>query len=112
MNAGLLAFTPFDPWHMLIFGIIALLLFGKRLPEVGRSLGKGIAEFKKGLHDVGEELNKEEPPPERTKLRAPDADYDAGRRLPPEPRETAPPNVPLQSSVGGEEPRAPQSGPQ
>jgi TatA/E family protein of Tat protein translocase len=33
-----------------------LVLFGKRLPEMGRSLGKGIIEFKKGLagieHDV------------------------------------------------------------
>ena len=28
---------------------VAVLLFGKRLPEVGRSLGKGIIEFKKGL---------------------------------------------------------------
>ena len=29
--------------------VLAVLLFGKRLPEVGRSLGKGITEFKKGL---------------------------------------------------------------
>jgi sec-independent protein translocase protein TatA len=31
---------------------LAVLLFGKRLPEVGRSLGKGIVEFKKGLNEV------------------------------------------------------------
>ena len=36
---------------ILAFG---LLIFGKRLPEVGRSLGKGIVEFKKGLHDEGD----------------------------------------------------------
>jgi sec-independent protein translocase protein TatA len=36
---------------------IAVLLFGKRLPEVGRSLGRGIIEFKKGLSDVGNELD-------------------------------------------------------
>lgn len=43
--------------EMLVFGIIALLLFGKRLPEVARSLGKGIVEFKKGLRGVDEDLD-------------------------------------------------------
>src|SRR6476661_3733682 len=40
----------------IIIGAIGLLLFGKRLPEVGRSLGKGIVEFKKGLKGVEEEV--------------------------------------------------------
>src|SRR5713226_8123717 len=35
--------------EMLVVMGVAVLLFGKRLPEVGRSLGKGIIEFKKGL---------------------------------------------------------------
>lgn len=38
--------------EMLIFGAVGLLIFGKRLPEVGKSLGKGIMEFKKGLSGV------------------------------------------------------------
>lgn len=42
--------------EMIIFGIIALLLFGKRLPEVARSLGKGIVEFKKGIRGVDDEI--------------------------------------------------------
>ena len=37
------------PMEMIIVMGVAVLLFGKRLPEVGRSLGKGIVEFKKGL---------------------------------------------------------------
>ena len=41
----------------LIVAAIGLLLFGKRLPEVGRSLGKGIVEFKKGLKGVEEDVN-------------------------------------------------------
>ena len=40
------------PMEMVIIGIIAVLLFGSRLPEVGRSLGRGLVEFKKGLNGV------------------------------------------------------------
>ena len=62
-----------DPWTYALVVIVALLLFGKRLPEVGRSLGRGIAEFKKGLHDVQDELTREEPhpPPPQNKLQPP-----------------------------------------
>src|SRR5271154_6249486 len=45
------------PMEMLIVMGIAVLLFGKRLPEVGRSLGKGIVEFKKGLNGVADEFD-------------------------------------------------------
>lgn len=44
----------------LIIAVILLLLFGRRLPEVGRSLGKGIVEFKKGLRDVEDEVRRED----------------------------------------------------
>ena len=73
-----------DPWTYLIVGLVALLLFGKRLPEVGRSLGRGIAEFKKGLHDVQDEMSREEPePPPKKNLQAPESDdrEAAARRL-------------------------------
>lgn len=43
--------------EMIIIGIIAVLLFGKRLPEVGRSLGKGIVEFKKGINGITDEIH-------------------------------------------------------
>lgn len=43
----------------LIIAVILLLLFGRRLPEVGRSLGKGIVEFKKGLRDVEDDVKRE-----------------------------------------------------
>ena len=43
--------------EMVIFGLIALLLFGKRLPEVARSLGKGIVEFKRGIRGVEDEFH-------------------------------------------------------
>ena len=43
--------------EMMIIGVIALLLFGKRLPEVARSLGKGIVEFKKGVRGIEDEVD-------------------------------------------------------
>jgi len=44
-------------WEWMILLVIALLIFGKRLPEVGKSLGKGIVEFKKGLRNVKDEID-------------------------------------------------------
>ena len=43
------------PVPLLMLLALGVLLFGRRLPEVGRYLGKGITEFKKGLKgDVDE----------------------------------------------------------
>lgn len=43
------------PGELMVVGLIAVLLFGKRLPEVGKSLGKGIVEFKKGLRGIDDD---------------------------------------------------------
>lgn len=58
MQSPLFAFLPMgiSGHEMIIFGVIALLLFGKRLPEVARSLGKGVTEFKRGLSGFEREL--------------------------------------------------------
>ncbi len=45
------------PWELVIVLFIALLLFGKRLPEVARSMGKGIVEFKKGVRGIEDEVD-------------------------------------------------------
>jgi sec-independent protein translocase protein TatA len=47
-----------SPIQLLVVGLIALLLFGKRLPEVMRSLGKGITEFKKGMAGLEDEFSR------------------------------------------------------
>jgi sec-independent protein translocase protein TatA len=38
--------------HMLVVAVIAVLLFGDRLPEVMRSMGRGLSEFKKGMRGI------------------------------------------------------------
>ena len=43
-------------YELIIFFVIALLVFGKRLPEVARNLGKGMMEFKKGLYNIQDEV--------------------------------------------------------
>lgn len=52
--------------ELILILIVALLLFGKRLPEVSRSLGKGIREFQRGMRGIEDEIRREintEPPP-------------------------------------------------
>jgi sec-independent protein translocase protein TatA len=42
------------PLELIVVFIIALVVLGpKRLPEVGRSLGKGIREFRESLNSIG-----------------------------------------------------------
>ena len=48
---------PIGTPEMIVIGIVGLLIFGRRLPEVGKSLGKGIVEFKKGLSGIEDELS-------------------------------------------------------
>ena len=38
--------------EILVLGIIAVLLFGKRLPDMAKYLGKSVIEFKKGMHGL------------------------------------------------------------
>jgi sec-independent protein translocase protein TatA len=42
--------------ELIIFGFIAVILFGGRLPSVARSLGKSIVEFKKGMSDLEKDV--------------------------------------------------------
>ena len=57
-------------WFLI--ALFGLILFGKRLPEVGKSLGRSIVEFKKGLKGVEDDIEKASdqqemlPPPDKT----------------------------------------------
>jgi len=45
----------------IVIAVIALLLFGRRLPDVARSFGRSIVEFKKGIRDVRDDINHDAP---------------------------------------------------
>ena len=47
----------FGPWEIAIVMGVGLLVFGRRLPDVGRNLGRGIVEFKKGLRGIKDEVD-------------------------------------------------------
>jgi sec-independent protein translocase protein TatA len=48
---SLLLFGTFGWQELLIIAFILLLLFGTRLPNIMRNLGKGVTSFKKGLQE-------------------------------------------------------------
>ena len=68
-------------WIVLL--VLGLLIFGRRLPEVGRSLGRGIVEFKRGIKGIEDDVEDESSKPLPSKTSTP--------RLPdPEPTDEQP----------------------
>jgi sec-independent protein translocase protein TatA len=67
MGAGLL-----QPTHIIFVIVIALLVFGpKRLPEMGRSIGHGIREFKDSIDGNGNDDDKQDTPSQAVASDAP-----------------------------------------
>ena len=63
---AVLAFLGPLGWpELIVLGLVGILIFGKRLPEVGKSIGRGIVEFKKGLAGIDEQLDDSKPEPPR-----------------------------------------------
>jgi sec-independent protein translocase protein TatA len=48
--------------ELIVLLIIGVLLFGRKLPDVGRYLGKGIVEFKKGIKGIEDDVEGSAPP--------------------------------------------------
>jgi len=53
----------------IIIGLVALLLFGRRLPEVGRALGQSIVQFKKGIKGIEDEVEQAANSPDSAPLK-------------------------------------------
>ena len=76
-------------WELMILLIVLLLIFGaKRLPEMGRSLGKGMREFKDSVSGVEETVTTPTPTPTTT-TPAPPAELPSASSDPVPPTESA-----------------------
>jgi sec-independent protein translocase protein TatA len=69
----LLAIGMPGPFEMMIIAGVGLLIFGRRLPEVGKGLARSIVEFKKGLREVTDDVDLDTPAPTKTKVAAVEA---------------------------------------
>ena len=59
LTSPVLAFGMPSGWEWIALLAIGLLVFGRRLPEVGRSVGKSIVEFKKGIKGIEDDIDQE-----------------------------------------------------
>ncbi len=55
----LLAFWTPGPGEIILIAVVMLVVFGNRIPEVMRSLGRGLSQFKKGIRDTEVEVRRQ-----------------------------------------------------
>ncbi len=58
MFSNVLGFWTPGPMEMIFILGVMVLLFGRRLPEIARNIGKSLTEFKKGVKDSQDEFTK------------------------------------------------------
>jgi sec-independent protein translocase protein TatA len=51
-----------DDKYLIVILVLAILIGASRLPSLGRNLGRGISEFKRGLTEGGRDATAAEPP--------------------------------------------------
>jgi sec-independent protein translocase protein TatA len=96
-------FVP-NPVEMIVIGVIAVLLFGKRLPEVGRSFGQKIAEVRKQIRSIEEAIHSA-----GTSIGAVDVDLEMARRHPEDVDEATAPKFEPPPPLASEGPSPPST---
>jgi TatA/E family protein of Tat protein translocase len=76
------------PELILILGLALIVLGPKKLPEIARALGKGLAEFRRATDELKDELTRIEPESETPKTPPPDTQPASGESTPPHPQAT------------------------
>lgn len=56
MGSTLFAFWTPGPAEIIIIGVVALIIFGNRLPHVARNIARSVTSFRKGLHEIEDEV--------------------------------------------------------
>ena len=64
MNLTPLAISMPQGAEWLVILALGLLIFGKRLPDVGKGIGQAIGKFKQGLKDTHDEIEQVDAQPE------------------------------------------------
>jgi sec-independent protein translocase protein TatA len=50
-------FGSFGTQEILLLIVLGVLLFGRKLPDLARSMGKSMTEFKKGMHGIEDQVS-------------------------------------------------------
>jgi sec-independent protein translocase protein TatA len=56
LSSALFGILDFGTTELMVIGLIAVMLFGKNLPDVGRSIGKHLGALRKGLRGIEDEI--------------------------------------------------------
>ena len=66
MNSAMLL-IGLGHWEIIAILMLALLIFGgKKLPELARSVGKSISQFKKGIKEIEKDVDEAGEPPDES----------------------------------------------
>ncbi len=104
-----------QPIHLIIIAVVALIIFGpSRLPELGRSIGRMITEFRRGAQEMTDGLREEISRPDvKPAPGAPVSDATGTASVPYTPviqSPAAPDSIPTQSNAGEPAPDLSQAG--
>ncbi len=63
ISSPILAFGLPGHGEWIILLVLGLLIFGRRMPDVARSIGRSIVEFKRGIRSVDDDIEQESSKP-------------------------------------------------